>query len=89
MALDTFSTALTNLESARSNFGAWQSRIQFAVNNLSTKTTEYKAAESRIVDADVAADVAELTRRSIVQQEGTAILAQANQIPALVLKLLS
>jgi flagellin-like hook-associated protein FlgL len=88
-ALATMSTALTNLEGSVGNFGAWQSRLQFAINNLAGKIPELKAAESRIVDADVAADAAELTRRSILQQEGTAILAQANQMPTLVLKLLS
>jgi flagellin len=86
--LTTLSTALTNLETARGQFGTWQSRIQVAINNLGSITLQDKAAESRIVDADVASETAELTRRNILQQEGAAILAQANQTPSLALTLL-
>jgi flagellin-like hook-associated protein FlgL len=87
-ALTTLSTALTNLETARGQFGAWQSRIQTAISNLNSTTLQDKAAESRIADDDVAADTADLTRRNILQQEGAAVLAQANQMPALALQLL-
>jgi flagellin-like hook-associated protein FlgL len=88
-AMDTLSTALTNLETARGQFGAWQSRIQIAISNLNSSTTQYQAAESRIVDDDIAADSAELTRRGILQQAGAAVLAQANQQPQIALTLLS
>lgn len=81
-------SALTNLETSRGQFGAWQSRIQTAIGNLGSTTREYKGAESRIVDDDMAVDSAELTRRNILQQEGAAVLAQANQQPALALTLL-
>jgi flagellin-like hook-associated protein FlgL len=87
-ALDTFTTTLNQVESALGTIGSWQSRIQVALSNLSSVVTQDKAAESRIVDADVAQETADLTRRNILQQEGAAVLAQANQTPALALSLL-
>ena len=72
----------------RSELGAVQNRFGDAINNLSTNETNLAAARSRIEDADYAVEVANMTRAQILQQAGTSVLAQANQIPQSVLSLL-
>jgi len=80
--------ALTAISSLRSNFGAIQSRFESTITNLQTTTENLTASRSRILDADFAAETAQLTKAQILQQAGTAILAQANSVPQNVLSLL-
>jgi flagellin len=88
LALDAVNLAIGSLASLRGNLGAAESRLRVTIQNLSTSRENFAAAESRIRDTDVAADAAELTRLNILQQAGSAILAQANQQPSLALSLL-
>jgi len=80
--------ALKQVDSLRSELGAVQNRFESAIENLSTNETNLSAARSRIEDADYAVEVADMTRAQILQQAGTSVLAQANQIPQNVLSLL-
>ena len=84
----TLDAALKDVDSLRSELGAVQNRFGDAINNLSTNETNLSAARSRIEDADYAVEVANMTRAQILQQAGTSVLAQANQIPQSVLSLL-
>lgn len=88
LALDAVNRAIGSLSALRGQLGATDSRLQTAVKSLSSIRQNYAAAESRVRDTDVAADAAEVTRLNILQQAGSSILAQANQIPSLALKLL-
>ncbi len=90
-ALTTIEAAETTLSSVitqRGQIGSQQSRLQIAANNLSQAKENFLAAESRIRDADVASEAANLIKNQILQQAGAAVLAQANQAPALALSLL-
>jgi flagellin len=87
-ALDAISAALTSLNQKRGNLGALESRLEVTINNLQVARENFKAAESRIRDVDVASEAAELTRLNILQQAGAAVLAQANQVPQLALQLI-
>jgi flagellin len=87
-ALAIIDKALTTVNSARADLGAVQNRFQSVVANLTTSSENLTASRSRIRDADYAKETAELTRTQILQQAGTAMLAQANQIPQNVLSLL-
>ncbi len=80
--------ALKSVSDLRSTFGAIQNRFESTVTNLATTAENLSAARSRILDADFAAETANLTRGQILQQAGTAILAQANALPQNVLSLL-
>jgi len=80
--------ALTSVSSLRSTFGAIQNRFDSTIANLQAVTENLSASRSRILDADFAAETANLTRAQILQQAGTAILAQANSVPQSVLALL-
>lgn len=86
--LATLDASLKTVDSLRSDLGAIQNRFESAITNLSTTTTNLTAARSRIEDADYAVEVSNMTRAQILQQAGTAILAQANAIPQNVLSLL-
>jgi len=88
LALATVDAALANVNNQRAKFGAIQSRFGSTIANLSTNSENLSAARSRIRDADFAAETAELTRAQILQQAGTAMLAQANAMPQNVLSLL-
>ena len=88
LALDAIGQALVSLNNNRGRIGAVESRLQTTINNLQVARENFTAAESRIRDVDVATEAAELTRLSILQQAGAAILAQANQQPKLALQLL-
>jgi flagellin len=79
---------LTEVNTARANLGAIQSRFESVVANLTINAENLSAARSRIRDADFAAETANLTRAQILQQAGTAMLAQANSAPQNVLSLL-
>ena len=82
-------TILDQVARQRSNLGAVQNRFSAVISNLSNVVENMSAARSRILDADIAAETAALTQLTILQQAGTAVLAQANQQPALALQLLS
>ncbi|MCP1364009.1 flagellin, partial [Halomonas sp. BBD48] len=87
-ALGTLDSALKTVDALRSDLGAIQNRFESAITNLSTTETNLSAAKSRIEDADYATEVANMTRSQILQQAGTSVLAQANQLPQSVLSLL-
>ncbi len=87
-AMDNIDTALTAVSTARSSFGASQNRFDAVVSNLQVSSENQSAARGRIMDADFAAETANLSRAQILQQAGTAMVAQANQLPQSVLKLL-
>ncbi|MFD1215473.1 FliC/FljB family flagellin [Microbulbifer celer] len=86
--LAALDSALGDVDSLRSDLGAIQNRFESAINNLSTTETNLSAARSRIEDADYADEVSNMTRAQILQQAGTSVLAQANQLPQNVLSLL-
>jgi len=87
-AIDLIDTALDTVNSERATLGAAQSRIEIAVRSLETTRENTAAARGRIVDADFAAETANLTRSQILQQAGVAMLAQANTLPQSALALL-
>lgn len=87
-ALDAVNDAIGSVAATRGILGASESRLNVAINNLSVAKENFSAAESQIRDTDVASDAAELTRLGILQQAGVAVLAQANQQPALAVSLL-
>jgi len=86
--LTALDTAMTTLNSTRATLGAVQSRFENTINFLRTAVENQSAARGRIMDADFAAETANLSRSQILQQAGTAMIAQANQIPQGVLRLL-
>ena len=86
--LQALDDALMQVDTLRSDLGAVQNRFEDAITNLNTNETNLSAARSRIEDADYAVEVANMTRAQILQQAGTSVLAQANQIPQNVLSLL-
>ncbi len=88
LALSTIDSALATINSSRASLGALQNRFSNVVSNLAINSENVTAARSRIQDADFAAETANLTRAQILQQAGTAMLAQANQVPQNVLSLL-
>ena len=87
-ALGVISGALSNIDSQRAQLGAVQNRFENTISNLQNISENSAAARSRIRDTDFAAETSELTKNQILQQAGTAILAQANQLPQAVLSLL-
>jgi len=87
-ALAVLDTAINNVTNLRADFGAIQNRLESAVRNMENVIENQSAARSRIQDADFARETANLTRTQILQQAGTAMLAQANQLPQNVLSLL-
>jgi flagellin len=86
--LDVLDSAISSVDALRSDLGAIQNRFESSIQNLTTTSTNLSAARSRIEDADYAVEVANMTRAQILQQAGTSVLAQANQIPQGVLSLL-
>jgi flagellin len=76
------------VNSSRADLGAIQNRFTSVVTNLQTNAENTSASRSRIQDADFAAETANLSRAQILQQAGTAMVAQANQLPQQVLSLL-
>jgi len=87
-ALDSVRSAISSVSSLRGSLGAGESRLRTAINFLSVARENFASAESQIRDTDVAADAAELTRLGILQTAGSAVLAQANQLPSLALSLI-
>ena len=88
LAMATVDSALATVSNQRAKFGAIQSRFTSTIANLATNAENLTAARSRVRDADFAQETAELTRAQILQQAGTAMLAQANVAPQNVLSLL-
>jgi flagellin len=87
-AITALDNALTEVNTASSIQGALQNRFSAVISNLTAFSQSQTAAKSRIVDADFAAETAKLSKNQILQQAGTAMLAQANQLPSSVLSLL-
>ena len=81
-------TDIDAVTTARTQYGADMATFESAINNLQTASVNIAAAKSRVMDTDYAAETATMTRNSILQQAGTAMLAQANQLPNTVLTLL-
>lgn len=88
VALDIVDLALEQISSQRSELGAIQNRLESTISNLTTNSENLSASRSRILDADFAAETANLSRNQIIQQAGVSILAQANQQPQIALSLL-
>ncbi len=86
--IDNLDTALNTVNSERATLGATQARFESVISNLQISVENQSAARSRIMDADFAAETANLSRAQILQQAGTAMVAQANQLPQSVLSLL-
>ena len=80
--------AMTAVSNQRASFGAIQNRLVHAIDNLTNVVTNAEVTRSRIMDTDYAESTSELARTQIIQQAGTAMLAQANQLPSTVLQLL-
>ena len=80
--------AIAKIDEARSNMGAIQNRFESTVNNLNNSISNLSAAQSRIQDADYATEVSNMSRAQILQQAGTSVLSQANQVPQAMLSLL-
>ena len=86
--MDNIDTLLTEINTERATWGAAQNRFEAIISNLQISAENQAAARSRIMDADYAAETAALTRAQVLQQAGTAMLAQANQLPQSILQLL-
>ncbi|EME1981600.1 flagellin FliC, partial [Cronobacter sakazakii] len=80
--------AIAKIDGARSNMGAIQNRFESTINNLNNSINNLSAAQSRIQDADYATEVSNMSRAQILQQAGTSVLSQANQVPQSMLSLL-
>ncbi len=87
-ALTALDTAIGNVSSTRSTLGATQNRLEHTIANLSVAVENLSASESRVRDTDMALEMVTFTRNQIMSQAGTAMLAQANQVPSSVLTLL-
>jgi flagellin len=87
-AIDTIDLAIAQVSASRSEMGAVNNRLDFTVSNLMNISENTAAARSQIVDADFAAETANLSRAQVLQQAATAMLAQANAAPQQVLSLL-
>ena len=88
LAIEIVDLALEQISSQRASLGAIQNRLESTINNLTTNSENLSASRSRILDADFAAETANLSRNQIIQQAGVSILAQANQQPQIALSLL-
>ena len=86
--VDAIDAAINDINSNRAIFGATQNRFSAVITNLQSSVENQSAASSRITDADFATETANMSRAQILQQAGTAMVAQANQLPQQVLKLL-
>jgi flagellin len=87
-AIDNIDDAIKKVSSERAKLGAMQNRLEHTINNLGTTAENLTASESRIRDVDMAKEMMEFTKNSILQQAATAMLAQANNQPQVVLQLL-
>jgi flagellin len=87
-SLKTIDDAIKTVSDSRSNFGSAMNRLQVATSNIQTMKANLSAANSRIVDVDVAEETAKMSRNQVLTQAGVSVLAQANQIPQTALGLL-
>ena len=87
-AVDAIDTALQTINTNRADLGAAQNRLTSTINNLQNINENAEAARGRVQDTDFAAETAQLTKQQTLQQASTSVLAQANQLPSAVLKLL-
>jgi len=87
-AITAIDSALDTANTNRATLGAYQNRFESVISNLQISSENMSAAKSRIMDADFASETAKMTRAQILQQAGTAMLAQANQLPSQVMSLL-
>ncbi len=87
-AITQIDKAITSVSTTRANLGAYQNRFEHTVNNLNVAVENLSASESQIRDTDMAQEMTNFTKNQILQQAGTAMLAQANQAPQGVLRLL-
>jgi flagellin len=87
-SIDVIDRAIVSVNAIRSNFGALQNRLTSTTSNLAVADENLSAANSRIRDADIAAESAELMRNNILTQAGVSVLGQANNISQMALKLL-
>ena len=87
-AMSNIDAALRTVNTERANYGAVQNRFEAIISNLQVATENEAAARGRIMDADFATETANLSRSQILQQAGTAMVAQANQLPQIVLSLI-
>ena len=87
-ALDALDVAISTVSGKRGDIGAMQNRFDSLINNLNTTVENLSASESRIRDTDMASEMVEFTKNQVLSQAGTAMLAQANQIPQGILSLL-
>ena len=87
-AIGAIDLAIQEVDSIRGELGAIQSRLESTISNLTNVAENLSASRSRILDADIALETAEMTKANILQQAGVAVLSQANQTPALALSLL-
>lgn len=87
-SLDNIDKAMAKVGAMRANFGAMQSRLDSTMNNLDVGYENLSAANSRIRDTDIAKETADMASANILQQTAVSVLAQANQAPAVALKLL-
>jgi flagellin len=88
LAMDDLDTAIDEVTTARASFGAAQNRFESVISNLQVSSENLASSRGRIMDADFAVETSNLSRGQILQQAGTAMVAQANQLPQGVLSLL-
>nr|WP_305138061.1 flagellin [Escherichia sp. E2586] len=86
--LKTIDAALSQVDKLRSGLGAVQNRFDSVISNLNNTVNNLSESRSRILDADFASEVSEMSRANILQSAGTSVLAQANQVPQNILQLL-
>ena len=87
-AISIYDTAVKTVASYRSQLGAYQNRLEHTIKNVDNTAENLTAAKSRIEDADMAIEMSEFVKLNILQQAGTSMLSQANQLPQSVLQLL-
>ena len=87
-SLSKIDEAIARVSSVRADFGAFQNRLQSTINNLGVNVENLNSANSRIRDADIASETADMTRNNIMLQAGISVLSQANQSQSAALKLL-
>jgi len=88
-AINLLDNAIARVSSVRSSIGAYQNRLEHAISNLETSSLNMESALSRIEDVDMAEEMTEYTASSVLEQAGTSVLAQANELPQTVLQLLN
>ena len=87
-AITTINKAIESVSAERSKLGAYQNRLEHTIRNVDNTAENLTAAKSRIEDADMALEMSEFVKLNILQQAGTAMLAQANKLPQTMLQLL-